>query len=84
MARKHCTDLLRIWVFTRNGMLGCYWGVTSFDVLPAVATSAVKVGKSLLVRRYHLSTFYTDKEIGVAYSYVSAGTALSQVCLAIS
>ncbi len=29
--------------------------------------------------RYHLSTFYTDKEIGVAYSYVSAGTALSQV-----
>ncbi|KAL0050402.1 hypothetical protein WJX82_010597 [Trebouxia sp. C0006] len=28
---------------------------------------------------YHLSTFYTDKEIGVAYSYVSAGTALSQV-----
>ena len=29
---------------------------------------------------YHLSTFYTDKEIGVAYSYVSAGTALSQVC----
>ena len=31
------------------------------------------------IYRYHLSTFYTDKEIGVAYSYVSAGTALSQV-----
>ena len=30
---------------------------------------------------YHLSTFYTEKEIGVAYSYVSAGTALSQVRL---
>ena len=36
---------------------------------------------ALLVCRYHLSTFYIDKEIGVAYSYVSAGTALSQVCL---
>lgn len=32
-----------------------------------------------VIYRYHLSTFYTDKEIGVAYSYVSAGTALSQV-----
>ena len=29
--------------------------------------------------RYHLSLFYTEKEIGMAYSWITAGTALSQV-----
>ncbi|KAK9816765.1 hypothetical protein WJX72_004884 [[Myrmecia] bisecta] len=28
---------------------------------------------------YHLSLFYSDKELGMAYAYVAAGTALSQV-----
>ena len=31
--------------------------------------------------RYHLSLFYTEKEIGMAYSWITAGTALSQVLL---
>ena len=28
---------------------------------------------------YHLSTFYSEADIGLAYSYVSVGTAISQV-----
>ena len=28
---------------------------------------------------YHLSTFYAEADIGLAYSYVSVGTAISQV-----
>lgn len=29
---------------------------------------------------YYLSLFYSEKDIGMAYSWISAGTALSQAC----
>ena len=53
----------------------CTASLTRRLAAPACCKPEVGLGRG----RYHLSLFYTEKEIGMAYSWITAGTALSQV-----